>query len=903
MLEKIGSQEVVVRNYTDNFSVKEFIQEELIPRAFPDIPLNKLNLGFTGVVSEYISQAIEDAQSTAALMMNEAFPTKASLPESLYAQASMFDLGYQFAVPSKCKFALQIQISDIVDHSVSVSGSTAKRYYLDRNTAIVIGSSQYSLDYDIVIDHTMIGGKRVFNVYYDMTETNSISEVTNKHIKCQVSSSGWLVLFLELKEFTRRTETVDIVDNFITTNSDIELIWTRQAVGIDLIYITPKGDRLPMKLKPKYSSPSVDPFIYYRYDTENSMYLTFSPALGYWTPDFNSKIEYTIYACNGEASNFVSYDRISALPVKKNGDRYSYNTETAMSAFCYSGSQGGLNRGNMETLRDQIVLAYNTANVLTTERDLALWFETYGRRNNSISTIVKRRDDPTGRLFSQYIGIKDGQYVYETNTLTLRVSEDEFDYVNDEQEFIIKPGHLWEYMEDSVEKIQMIHGADGIAMVTDQNLPEISNSRPFIFTNPFLIKVSRSPMMSMNYNCMLSHTSYPEEIKINSESFHQFQLSEFTIERSVTSNVLHIEISCMPVITSEAGMRYVDGIGDEYPVDQNNLRVVMVFKTAALGETGYIEMAPVSMEENLIVYAADVPIIDNVNDDMQIEIDLTKCDVKPLQIGEHSGHVLIDSSESHFDFLCLVKDPSVRTRTELYNSSAFAGYTMTNRFTNRFRELNVYTPLSMMRNTITFSGDSGNYVIELSMSPVLKHSVALDDERMQYFIQSFDAQYKAMEPILSRLDGNSFLDFKLYRTYGRSYNYYIGPEPGVLNLKDSTISLDDLYIRIKLIISVYDRSLYTQSVEEIKQLIINRFSHLSGEDGDVYVSDIIRDITDTIPNVRYVRFVGFNDYDANMQAIFVKRKDLSNLTQEELSLIVPEMISFDEAGIEISEET
>ena len=92
MIEKVGNQNIYVRNYTSNFSVKEFIQNALIPRAFPNIPMNKLNLGLTGIASEMISQGIEDSYATASLMMNESFITRAVLPNSSYSEAALFDL-------------------------------------------------------------------------------------------------------------------------------------------------------------------------------------------------------------------------------------------------------------------------------------------------------------------------------------------------------------------------------------------------------------------------------------------------------------------------------------------------------------------------------------------------------------------------------------------------------------------------------------------------------------------------------------------------------------------------------------------------------------------------------------------------------------------------------------------
>ena len=174
---------------------------------------------------------------------------------------------------------------------------------------------------------------------------------------------------------------------------------------------------------------------------------------------------------------------------------------------------------------------------------------------------------------------------------------------------------------------------------------------------------------------------------------------------------------------------------------------------------------------------------------------------------------------------------------------------------------------------------------------------------MEYFIQAFADQYDAMEPVLSRLDGNTFLDFKLYNTYGRSTNYYIGPEDGIETLKDSTILLDDVHVRVNLVLSVYDRSLFTQTSEDVVNKVIETFQSLdTDKNTDLYVSDIIRDIIDGIPNVRYVRFLGFNDYDANKQSIFVKYSDISELNEELLQIRVPEIIRVDSESIKITEE-
>lgn len=918
MLEKVGNKDVLVTNYTSNFDIKEFIQEVLIPKAFPNIPMNKLNVGFTGVTSEMISQAIEDAHATASLMLNESFITRAVLPNSIYSEASLFDLGYTFATPSRCNFALQLWLEDIIKFSTKVRNTNTSRYRLDRNTKLILGDNSYKLDYDIIIDHQFIDGKRVFNVYYDMTETNSMSSITNKYVKHQTTSIGWLVLFIELNEFDRKVESNTISDNLVTTNSDIKLKWTRQIAGIDLVYITPQGERLPMKLKTQYTTEEVDPFAWYRFYNDNTILLSFTNNKGYFSPAFNSKIESTIYTCRGKAANFDSYDRKAGVPVQKTGEKYAYNANTRMVALCYGGSIGGLDKGDIELLRTDVVLAHNTANVLITDHDLQLYFDRYAKRYDTKAEFFKRRDDPSGTLFSQFVAITNNTYVYPTNTLTIDVKQNQFDFINNDsdgvnQEFIIKPGHLWEYDDSNGEivrdRVRMVQGPDGLAMITDEAIPSITAERPFMFVNPFFIKIHRDPTISANYNYLINHTSWPDDIPINTECFYQFQLATFSVERSISkryNNKYRLQVICVPVVTTDKTMNYVEGTGDEFPVENNNLRLVLITRSSMDGETGYIEMKPVEIRNGgSILFETYISVYDNIRSDMMLEVNIDDTPgIKSLiSSGTRAGKIFLDSAETSFHFACMMKDFAGKLTTNLFGNEDFKGYVMANRFANAHRDLTLYKPMTMMRSVITFAGENDNYNVRASLIPFLKYDIPLDDEKMSYFIRAFDEQYSAMEPVLSKLQGNSYLDFKLFNTYGRSSNYYIGPKDGDDVLWNSDILLDNVYVKIKFRMAVYDRSMYTQTVDSVVNEIKSFFESLNNGDlVDIHVSDLIHIIKDNQPNVHYIRFLGFNNYDANKQSIFVKFRDISELKEDQLQPHVPEMIRVDSSSIEIIEE-
>lgn len=918
MIEKIGNnnKELLVTNYSSNFDIKEFIQESLIPKAFPNIPVNKLNLGFTGIVSEMLSNAIEDSYGTASLMMNESFITRSVLANSIYSEASLFNLGYSFATPSICSFALELWLPDIIKYATKVKNSNIYRYCLDKNTKIMMNENSYSFDYDIYIDFQSVGGKTVFNIYYNIEEINSISKITNKYIKHQVSSINWLILFVDLQEFDRKVDSKPITDNLVTVNSDISISWSRQLAGIDLVYISPQGERLPMELKVQYTNAEIEPFVWYKFYSDNTIKLMFSNNSGYFQPAFNSSIEWTIYTCNGKSADFESYDRKAGVPVQKKGDKYSYNANTRMTALCYGPSHDGLDKGDIEDLRNEVIYAYNTVNVLTSDHDLKMWFNKYAKQHNTYAEFFTRRDDPSGKLFSQFIAIKEGSYIYPTNTLTIDVKQDQFDFINSKdgvnQEFIIKPGHLWEYADEdgniTRDRVRMVTSVDGVCNLTDEILPSINDKRPFLFVNPFYIKIYRDPTISVNYNCLVNHTSWPEDVPIQTDCFYKFQLATFSIERSISKkydNKYRIEVICVPVVTTDTTIVYVEGIGDSFPKYNNNLRLILITRSREDGETGYIEMDPVEFRPGgAILFRTDIAIHDNINSDMILEIDKERTpNIHSLiNNGPRVNKVVIDAEETSFHFITIMKDPNANLMTNLFGNEEYNGYVMTNRFSNVYRDLTLYKPMNMMRSVITFAGSNDNYEVRASLIPFLRYDIPLDDTKMSYFIRCFNNQYKSMEPIISKL-GGAKLDIKLYNTYGRSNNYYIGPKEGDNVLWNSDILLDNVYVKVKFVMAVYDRSLWSQTSDAVINEITLLFEGLQNEGKtEIHSSDIIHIIIENHSNVKYFRFIGFNDYDANKSSIFVKYSDTSELQQSKLQTHVPEIIRVDKYSIEITEE-
>ena len=87
----------IERSYIDNYAIKEFVTETLVPKYFPDVDVSRRTIGMVGMVSELISNIAEDSFNATSVLFRESFPNRADIPESIYSHASIFQLSNIFS--------------------------------------------------------------------------------------------------------------------------------------------------------------------------------------------------------------------------------------------------------------------------------------------------------------------------------------------------------------------------------------------------------------------------------------------------------------------------------------------------------------------------------------------------------------------------------------------------------------------------------------------------------------------------------------------------------------------------------------------------------------------------------------------------------------------------------------
>lgn len=511
----MANNEIILNNLSDDAKMKRYISDVLMPRVFHDIPLNVLNTGHFSIINEYMSQAIEQQSYTASFFFNESFITKAVLPDSIYAEAAIFNIGYSFAIPSSCHFLLELKIEDIYNNAVLNADTGLYEFILDKNTKFNLSNGNiYSLDYDILIQYKSIETSNLratipaWNVQYtNLTDRNSIAKNKNVYITYRVTDT-WLCLLVQASEYER--EKYVVVNNMTNgiPNEDRVITCNNHIAGFDIKYIDSDGNEsfLPADhILPIHSTVSdSDPYVHYIMDNPQTIRFMFQlNGNKYFVPKINSSFEITIYTCHGEAANFTAFKKNEQPLVITSTGRYSNNANVMKAAFVLTGSMGGTNIGTTETVRRETIEAYNTANVISSDHDIDEWFKTFYFKNVLYPFFFKRRDDPWGRIWSGYIALKDSDdYVFRTNTLHCKIPYEVLYNNNDNtvsnNEIIIPPGLIWIYSDENRYTVVPYTEGDGKTIETARTFTNINEK--FIFSNPFGIRIQKQPFAIGYFN-------------------------------------------------------------------------------------------------------------------------------------------------------------------------------------------------------------------------------------------------------------------------------------------------------------------------------------------------------------------------------------------------------------------
>lgn len=610
---------VAERDYIDNYAVKDYVENNLIDKYFKDIDVSLRTVGMIGYTTELISNISEDAFNTGSVLFRETFPNRAQIPESIYSHAAIFQLSNVFSTASSCKFLLVLEEEGILKNMVDDYDKDTGifHFYIDKNTRIYVEDKIFTLDYDIVLNVVKKINKKgeeyLFTANYILEEyKNSISDLTNPYVKIRRSSDGYLALEVETHQCIREVVEDTLLSNNTINYPIIDINYEGKLAGFDVLYREPEETGFKqMDTKIVYSQADQNPFCYYQMVDSGKIRISFNSKDNFFTPKFNSEIKVILYLTDGEAGKFDVYKGTDIQLVPSN-DKYIYANRYLVAAQPIGSSKNGQDQMDIDALQQITVENYRTATAITTEPDLYEFFNNYKYYYGDADVLfLKKRDDVWERVWSAFFILRKGNYIYNTNTLKLRLNL--ADMKNPEKNiFTIEPGYLFtadendgyanffvneelqkEYYEEylravengeipyieevvdrdeipsylnrpaSFAEFKKRHGLEDKVSVFDlkeEDFEVFDNPKEgkFLLMNPFLIRFKKEPNLVSTYMTFVSNSSLMDFTARNDDCYVQFVSYILKVNRKfIKEKRYDIRLTLSPSIKVDE---------DEYPI-------------------------------------------------------------------------------------------------------------------------------------------------------------------------------------------------------------------------------------------------------------------------------------------------------------------------------------------------
>ena len=914
------TNENITRDYVDNFSIKEMASTKIAPAYFSgQDDLSDLTIGAKGYVTEIISDGLEDCFNTTSVLYQESFPNLANLPSSIYSYAALYQLTDGLASASTVSTLIIMNQDYIINNLEYKKGKYY--FYIDKNNQIIIEDIPFSYDYDIEIEAIYKESIQdyVFSARYVIdTFTNSVSTINNPYIRISKSGNGYLALHVELRQYIRDIRYEQIIDNSKVNMPTINIPFDDAIAGFDVNYKAP-GDsdyNTQMTTLVKNSTPIKQAFCFYSFKDENTLTLSFGTKDGYFQPEFNSEVEVILYRTLGSKGNFKIYNGTN-ITFNNTNEVYSYNDAYALVAKTLASSTGGADITSLDDLQRLTVENYRTGTIYSTENDIKEYFNNYGIKYGCDCNFVKKRDDLVDRLYSGFLIMRNQDYIYPTNTLYLNTNigiftntlinkyildaGTLFTYDDKGRGVVIETDAKTEYKElyeeylsehDELDEhsytiYQYLHDNEIKTHYTvfDDELDSLVSKYKFVFTNPFLLSVNKNPNIIGQYLTVTNKQSILDYLGQNADAANHFIATTLKTSRKLEKQKKYtFDISVLPSASSTVEEEaHVSVFNDPSRTRENNLRILLVFKGTDGQEICYTELYPTSISNGDYIFTGYVMTDDHVTNNNKIRLTGNYRNISELD-------ELVVPMSCKCNIYILYKTPGVTNNNFVDIDYTFAEYSWTNLYSTDTDEVILVKPLNMVKSEIAYLDDRLETVTTgdctISSYPVVKYDMVSNDDRFDYFINSYTDQYLNLEKIIDYLHTSAHIDIKFYNTYGRSTNFIIGDEE-----VEGEEVIDTVNVSISYYVWLVKDTDQAKAAEELK-LYIKSYIESINDTGtnNFYNSNLVRSLESDFAYIHHVKFIGINDYSPKYQTIENRAIDLTTLSKEDRLVYVPEVL-------------
>lgn len=830
---------------TDIFKSFELVND-LQKKFYEDENENTLVIGTYGAQAEISGSLLQRSLIVASEVSNEAIPTKAKYEKSVIAHAKFSGINEIDAIPA------HMQVMMFIPKNKVDSNLVQNKFIIDKDCKFMIEDFEFHLDYDIIITRNRIRtNEYVYTAMYDMGRKNVLSDLDTVNlppIGIIKNVSGDMLGFTCI---IRQVQLITIHKKILTDNSienktsDFEFEDQLAAFDIEAVegdtsyYITPVYDGTIVNTQNKYCE--------YQFIDINSIRLKFNRDS--YLPRINADININIKTTKGSRGN-LTYKEQVVIDLKS--EKYNYNNITCM-INPLTNSTGGIDRKSISELKSIIPKENLSRGSIISTADLDAFFNSTNLENSKLY-FYKKKYNQLEHVYYSYMLMKYNDIVVPTNTISIQVNSKDLEMNG--KNWLIKPLSTFLYNNE--------YG------VIDENAVE-SDATPFVYVNPFMIGINKTPLVLSYFLTIFSVQKYLEFSYINQTSTLQFISSSLNMTRSGFSDVnkYKIDISMIQNINSDFKLITKDDTGNITDVSVKVLLLLYNDTTQGIWRYGEAELKSFNSADYSYDFQITMETDNTISSTNLMKITNLKQPVSGEVVDSYIGNGIKG------DILILAK-------TEVfYGNNGFdevipgiEGYSLCNRYGIRDGLELFYNYTQMMSSTPIVSGnETDGYTFTIDKVPMIRKAYISTEDRMGSIIKEIQTRRKYIEYCLNILEDGFDIDFKLFNTYGPSKRF---------------THEDGTFINKVNLSIIFKTKLYSNAdkyiLEMIKDSIKNTIENIDGI-LDIHMSNIAEGIRDNFRDqLEFFEFVGFNGYGAGLSHIYQINEDIKNDVPEFLNI-------------------
>lgn len=866
-------------DYSSIYTIKDFYQKQILPLYFDTDRLALSSVGNLGMFLDITGTTTEDMINIMGRYINESMPGRAELPDFIYANAANYGVSDILAKPAKMSMLLLVKEKNVIEYAKAVEDHL--EFVLDADMSILVDDLRYSIPYNIKIRTSRYKGEYNHMSFYDINSNNAVVNENIPFIKTMktlINGDIWLVLRVNVYQYTRKTMYEVINTNNILNIPYIDIKFENQLCNFEVFYTAPGSSREIQLVKKMDGENSVqNPFCFYKLTGDDSIRLSFANDDRYFVPAYNATLKIYLYQTMGSKGNFGFFkDGLDvAIRAQTENENLAYNRMIFPMGLTQGDSSGGRDQLLLEKIKLLTAEAQTTVRSYTTDSDLNTYFDSFVSVYDHDATFVKQRDDFAGREFGCFTRIGDGVDIFPTNTLNIRLATEDVDkHFESLRQYIVKPGTVFRY-ENATTADVIVRKRESDP---DEEIEYALAPLMVITTKPNKVNYY---MNTVNKNVEVDYTYF------NLNSTFNFVVKSLNVSRDaihgedayrITFNLARVDGVFNDIQSQNFLMQSSNG-----DIDPEKLEVVIIFNTA----TGnYVRMQYDHKDradgDYIYSFSAVIGTTDMIDNERILLTDLCKRE------DDSSDERMVDMMNPDLHFAVFYDYGGNGGNHNYTDISIVKEHTLCNVYNPQEQEFYFAYPLNLMRSHVVFEDKPetvDGFGFYIKQVPLFGAKFLLSDDcDIDRILADISSEHTFLVRITQELHAMFSINMKFYCTYGRSRSFYIGYGAGeeIINRVNC-----DIAIGVRFHTGIIQED-YLEPVRRYIKEFFEKINRLNSGTNSVKISLLDQGIHNTFKDqVEYVIFSSINGYDAKYQTI----RMLNDMDKSPLPDFVPEYLT------------